>query len=739
MSARLSRRSPLVPAAVLLLMSTAPLSPASAPRRPPNIVEITRHGLQRGTSATATIVGVNLAEASAVLFDDPRITARIVGHTVLGPDRPRRAATDTSPPITDQATRGELVVEIAAAPDAPVGDHLLRVRTPLGTTPARPFEIGALPEAVEAEPNDESPLLLTLPATANGEMGWPGDVDRYAMDAAAGQTLVFSIEAAGLGSRLDSLLTLRDASGAVVARNDDETEVTRDALIVFAVKASGRYVLTVEDVAGGGGLNNPYRLTAGELPYVSTLFPLGGHRGRPTGFSVEGVNLAGSGARNAGADAPTVALELPEKARRAAGPLPAAPADVVPLALDVNGAAPVNDLVAARGTHPEVLEDDAAAAGAAGLLVSTPVIVNGRIDARPDGSSTDTFRFAARKGESLILSVAAARLGSPLDPVLEIADAQGRPVPRAIVRPVWQTAVDLRDRGSQDPGLRFLSWSELRRGDYVYVDRELMRVRELPKGPDEDVQLMAFRGRRFSYEGTSGESHALGRPIYKVELHPPGSTFSPNGLPLFTLYYGNDDGGPFYGKDSYLEFTAPATGEYLVRLRDSRGAHGPRYAYRLTIAPPEPDFTMSVAPANPNVPRGSRVPVTVFAFRHDGFDGPIEVQLTGLPAGVTASTGTILPGHHQVAVTLHAAPDAAPASSPFGVRGRARAGARTIERAADVSRALAVVSVTETPPLRIASVSPAVIELRPGDSTEVEAVVERLDGFAGRVPLAVVR
>ncbi len=48
---------------------------------------------------------------------------------------------------------------------------------------------------------------------------------------------------------------------------------------------------------------------------------------------------------------------------------------------------------------------------------------------------------------------------------------------------------------------------------------------------------------------------------------------------------------------------------------------------------------------------------------------------------------------------------------------------------------MAVVSVTEPPPLRIVSVSPAVVELRPGESAQVEAVIERLGGFKGRVPL----
>ena len=56
--------------------------------------------------------------------------------------------------------------------------------------------------------------------------------------------------------------------------------------------------------------------------------------------------------------------------------------------------------------------------------------------------------------------------------------------------------------------MRLLSTSGLRRGDFVFVDRELMQIRELPKGPDEDTPLTQFRGRRISFEGTSGESHA---------------------------------------------------------------------------------------------------------------------------------------------------------------------------------------------------------------------------------------
>jgi hypothetical protein len=283
-----------------------------------------------------------------------------------------------------------------------------------------------------------------------------------------------------------------------------------------------------------------------------------------------------------------------------------------------------------------------------------------------------------------------------------------------------------------------LSTSGLRRGDYVFVDRELMQIRELPKGPDEDTPLTQFRGRRISFEGTSGESHANTRAVYKVEIHPPGTKLSPNGLPLFTLVNRNDDGGPLYGKDPYLDFTAPADGDYLVRLADTRGRGGRDFAYRLTIAPPRPDFTVFLNPTNPNVPRGSRVPVTVTAFRHDGFDGPIHVKLTGLPAGVEATDGVILPGHTTVAVTVSASEDAAAVTAPFSVVAEARVDSgqhATVTRTADLERALPLVTVTTPPDVRVVSVEPKVIELEPGKRATVHAKIARGNGFTGRVPL----
>src|SRR5206468_5574946 len=115
----------------------------------------------------------------------------------------------------------------------------------------------------------------------------------------------------------------------------------------------------------------------------------------------------------------------------------------------------------------------------------------------------------------------------------------------------------------------------------------------------------------------------------------------PDGLPVFAINYRNDDGGPGYGKASLIFFDAPADGAYQARVSDARGAGGPTHAYRLTVRPPRPDFTVSFTPTAPAVWKGGAIPVTVNATRIDGFDGPIRVKLDGLPPGFGASSSTI--------------------------------------------------------------------------------------------------
>ena len=87
--------------------------------------------------------------------------------------------------------------------------------------------------------------------------------------------------------------------------------------------------------------------------------------------------------------------------------------------------------------------------------------------------------------------------------------------------------------------------------------------------------MTSYRGGRLTLLATSARNHSVGEAVFKVEIHPPGTRFEPNGMPAFQVDYVNDDGGPrFGGKDSRLHFEAPADGDYFVRLRDVRGLDG---------------------------------------------------------------------------------------------------------------------------------------------------------------------
>ncbi len=710
-------RSTRVIGAFMVAGALGAAAPAEAQRRPAAITGMTPYGLERGTTADFVVDGANLEGADGALFDDESLSAEILGYEDLGADIRVRRPGETGAVIQDRARKSRVRLRVTAAPDAPPGRHGFRLRTPLGTTSFMPLWVGEDPEASEQEPNDEPGLAtpIAAPVTVNGWLGVLEDADYYRVAARAGVDLVAAITAAPLGSSSDTVVSVLTLAGETLATNDDFGP-SRDALVVVRPAEDADVLIRVHDANPGGGRHH-YRLSVGALPVVTSIFPLGTSARRPRAFAVDGVNL--DGARRARARAPRD--DRPGRAPVEVAGLDRQPWPRVEVALD---------------DHAELAERETNDRLATAQPLTAPVTVNGRIWSK-GRADVDLYRLSMRKGQTVVARVAAQRLGSSLDSVLEVLDAGGNPVPRARLRAVWETTIDLRNRGSLDPGLRLLAWDELGRGDYVYVDRELIRVRELPKGPDEDVSFFNFRGRRVAFEETTPEGHALMRPVYKVELHPPGAAVAPTGLPVFDLVYRNDDGGPLMGKDSRLTFTAPATGTYYLRLTDARGLSDRRQAYRLTVSAPSPDFELFVTPANPNVPRGGRVPLRVFALRHDGFEGPIEVAVADLPAGLHATTARIPPGESTIALTLSADAAAGASAAPLQVVGRATIGTRLVERRARADEPVSVVAAASPPDVRVTSVTPAVVELPPGGRARVTATIERANGFTGRVPLSV--
>jgi hypothetical protein len=347
-------------------------------------------------------------------------------------------------------------------------------------------------------------------------------------------------------------------------------------------------------------------------------------------------------------------------------------------------------------------------------------MINGILD-KPGGHY---YKFKASKGQKFVLEVNARRLGSELDSSVEVLDAKGQPIERATLRAVQETSVTLRDHDSVNRGIRLTSYTGLQAGDYMLIGAELTRIDSIPLQPDADTVFKSFGTQRLAYLGTTPEAHALDQPVYKVQIHPAGTKFASNGLPITRLYYRNDDGGPGFGKDSYLEFTAPADGEYVVKLSDIQGQASARHTYRLNIRQPRPDIRLAVTPRNPNVPVGGSIPLTVTALRLDGYDGPVDVSLEKL---------VIAPGEDSTTVLLSASAETASSPGvPLVVAGKAG----DVIRYADPDDNLKLIAAMPKADVAISTETREVV-LAPGATAEVKVAIERQNGFGGRVPVEV--
>ncbi|MBI5094015.1 MAG: PPC domain-containing protein [Candidatus Hydrogenedentes bacterium] len=134
--------------------------------------------------------------------------------------------------------------------------------------------------------------------------------------------------------------------------------------------------------------------------------------------------------------------------------------------------------------------------------------------------------------------------------------------------------------------------------------------------------------------------------------------------------------------DSYLRAKLPQDGSYVVQVSDTQRHGGGEYAYRLTLAPPRPDFALRVTPSSVNLLTGRATTITVCALRKDGFDGDIEIALKDAPAGLVVNGGRIPSGRDSVRMTLTAPMTPIAELLPLQIEGRATIGGQSVTRPA---------------------------------------------------------
>jgi hypothetical protein len=332
---------------------------------------------------------------------------------------PNRTA---NPAMIDTVT-----LQVSVAADAAPGECEVRLATPNALSNPMKFCVGSLPEISRAAAKPANPDLekfmerlgrapvpsgtpkneaqVKLPVTINGQI-MPGGVDRYKFFARRGQQLVLAANARSLIPYLadavpgwfEAVVTVFDSKGKELAC-DERYHLKPDPVIHFDVPHDGEYVAEIHDSIFRGREDFVYRLTIGELPFITGIFPLGGKAGEKTTIVPAGWNL--------------METELTVD-NSAAEP------GVIPVLGKFFNSVPfaVDDL-------PEVFANGKNHSPETAQIVTLPVIVNGRVG-KP--GEVEVLKFDGKAGQQIVAEVFARRLESPLDSFLRLTDANGKQI-----------------------------------------------------------------------------------------------------------------------------------------------------------------------------------------------------------------------------------------------------------------------------------------------------------------------
>ncbi len=464
----------------------------------------------------------------------------------------------------------EATLDIAA--NAPLGRRWLRVLNERsGLTNFAYFVVGSLPERIEVEPNNDTskPESVTIPTVVNGRINPAADLDVFRFSGKVGQKLVAAIAAHAIDVHgqyknfgiADFSLELLDANGRTLAAAEDS--IGFDPLIEHTLPADGDYFVRVQLLNYGGFPEAVYRLTLGEVPYITGAFPAGYQRGTEPLVELFGANVAAG-------------------TRRAVEPFAVDPAYPLRHLTHQDGSHSALDVPLVVGDLPEILEAEPNDERAAVAELKWPVTINARFQ-QPNDADWYRVKLAAQQ-KVRFETIAHRFIRSPIDTLIQVFDADGKLL-----------------------------------------------------GENDD------------------------------------EVFEPN----YESYH------DFRTTDSKLLFTAPAAGEFFVKVTEQTGASGPRGIYRLSVDEARPDFRVSHFPdAVPVWGPGTTACVLVRVDRFAGCDDDIELTVEGLPSGWSSSPATSLGGKGvrpyntyqlKVFITITAPEDAVPGTCfPFRIVGRTR-------------------------------------------------------------------
>lgn len=566
----------------------------------------------------------------------------------------------------------------------------------LGILPSAPFEIKPDSPSSELTKAVDSQVIQTSIIKS-------GQVARFRINAEKGRPFSISTMGKVIGSSLSSLITLKSASGNIMAQFRERNGI--DPLFSFTPIESSPIFVEISDTVFSAGNNHFFYLLVDESPVLKGSDQIVIKEG-----SRSELNLIAESGKT----------------------------EKIYIDPGLINSTSVQNLTVPRGwlfqSPPKVLNSPFPVNSyRSDLTLSPPLSVSGQF---LPGIAENKIQIKAIKNQPLIIETYARRLGRELDTFLEIRDSHGQPVQSAAFRKVTDTLVAFRDHGSRQKGIRLTQWADFQMADYVLIGREITRIFQLPRNPDDDCQFFGDE-MRWGYFGTTPEQHSMSQTVTKLEPLTPGAENTIASNLIHRVYYANDDAGSVVGNDSWIYFNPPEDGVYQVVTKENTGLSGPNTTYALVIRTPAPDFELQAIPTDWNFPLNGSKLITVNIRRKDGFNGPVRLKLTGLPEGWQATEGLI--ESDQISCDILITPNFKTSTRFFeNLNWRLIASAdlpgRQIEHEIAADKSWAVI----TPESNLSmSASTYQLAIKPGTISRMTLNVNRREPFAGRVPIDV--
>lgn len=533
---------------------------------------------------------------------------------------------------------------------------------------------------------------LEKAATISGDLGRAGEVDRFQVRIPAGEQWGVLVRPTPPTNWQAHLEVLNDRGDLILAGADQ--------LILPYSPQGFRGTVLIRDREFSGGKDRSYRLHLGAFPVLADLVPRVVSPEKPARITPVGIHLPGNQI-----DIPAPGPSLGEGAQVT---LPA-PWSMIPGA-------------------PKLLVSKAELLVAPTLVRSFPALIQSNLGAKATGE--DVWEFEGRKGHKVWIETLGQRIGSPVDTNLRITNREGKDLARKRLAPSSQTVVVFRDHDSSNPGIRIENWKDLRVNDYLYAGGDLMRIRTIPRNPDDDCQFHARAGRRMGWEGTTPVQHPIGQTLVKVSVLPPGTQVPDGPIPPIDLPYISDDGHGSMGRDSGMAFTPPADGIYQARIRDSRGNKHGYLPYFLKMENHQPGFA-PVAPGGllEHV-EGGAGELNLEVERIQEYSGPLSVSVENLPDTWKAGPAFIAEG--ETGTTILMQPVVKGVELPTGWT------IRVTDPATGMSKTVPGIAGKTIGQARVKA-KPGTLDLAgsPGRVVRLPITIERIGDFKGRVPVEV--